>query len=103
MPGESAVPEMVRVFQCPNCKEYINTSMTECKFCGAPVDHNSAEVEGVIQSQTGNACNDASYLKIVARVTVTIYLLSWVPLVGGFFGIAFLVMMIVVPIMGIRW
>jgi len=102
MPGEAIAQEKVRVFQCQSCKEYINTSMTECKFCGAAVDYNVAQVEGAVQSQTGNACSDASYLKIMSRVTVTVYLLSWLP-IAGWLGIAFLVLMIIIPIMGIRW
>ena len=27
-----------RTFPCPSCKEIINDSMTQCRFCGAPVD-----------------------------------------------------------------
>ena len=28
----------VGVFRCPNCQEFINTSLTECSFCHSPVD-----------------------------------------------------------------
>jgi len=103
MAGEATAAAEVRIFQCPNCKEYINTSMTQCRFCNAAVDYNTAMVGSVVTDQTNSACNDASYLKIVARVTATVYLLSWVPFAGGWFGVAFLIMMVVVPIMGIRW
>jgi predicted RNA-binding Zn-ribbon protein involved in translation (DUF1610 family) len=32
-----------RVFQCPKCGEYINTHMTECRFCHAPVNAQEAQ------------------------------------------------------------
>jgi hypothetical protein len=28
----------VKVYTCPNCKETINTSMTQCSFCSAALD-----------------------------------------------------------------
>lgn|GEM_PF-2200603 len=30
--------EKLRVFPCPNCKEYINNQMTECSFCHFKID-----------------------------------------------------------------
>jgi hypothetical protein len=30
--------EKLRVFRCPNCKEYINNRMTECSFCHITID-----------------------------------------------------------------
>ena len=27
-----------RTFRCPNCKEMINDSMTQCRYCSVPVD-----------------------------------------------------------------
>jgi hypothetical protein len=32
-----------RVFQCPKCGEYINTHMTECRFCHAPINTQEAQ------------------------------------------------------------
>ena len=99
---ENAV-DQPRIFQCPNCKEFINTSMAECRFCHVPVDHNFASVAAETQDKTNAACNDASFLKTVARVTVIVYLTSWIPFIGWFGSIAFLILMIAVPIMEIRW
>ena len=33
-----------RTFACPNCKEIINDSMTQCRFCSVPVDPNVAQL-----------------------------------------------------------
>ena len=56
------------VFPCASCGEFINTSMSECKFCGTTVDALASAQAAEIQTQVGNACSDASYLKISARV-----------------------------------
>jgi len=53
-----------RVFQCPNCQEDINTSMSQCRFCGLTIDYDKAQAAAEIQAKTNQACSDASYLKI---------------------------------------
>jgi hypothetical protein len=35
---KDATGQPIEIFRCPACKEYINTSMTKCRFCHAPVD-----------------------------------------------------------------
>ena len=32
-----------RIFQCPNCKEYISTDATTCRFCKTPIDIQTAQ------------------------------------------------------------
>ncbi len=46
LPEKSAAMDMdnIRVFQCPKCKEYVNTSMSECRFCHAPIDSHTAKL-----------------------------------------------------------
>jgi uncharacterized membrane protein YvbJ len=34
----------IRVFQCPNCHEFIATDAKSCRFCFIPIDTQSAEV-----------------------------------------------------------
>ena len=41
--GNPGAMGKARVFQCPKCGEYINTHMTECRFCHAPVDVQQAQ------------------------------------------------------------
>lgn len=33
----------VRVFQCPNCKEFISTEAKSCRFCSTPIDVQTAQ------------------------------------------------------------
>jgi hypothetical protein len=49
----------VRVFQRPACKEYINTSMTECRFCGSPVDYEAALAGATLKEKIDQACDQA--------------------------------------------
>jgi hypothetical protein len=43
MTGSSPALSKPRVFQCPKCGEYINTNMTECRFCHAPINAQEAQ------------------------------------------------------------
>ncbi len=63
---DTLMPETTRVFQCASCGEYINTSMSACKFCGNLVDGKRAEQAAELQAAIGNACSDASFLRITA-------------------------------------
>jgi|KBSSwiStaDraftv2_1062776.scaffolds.fasta_scaffold49716_5 amino acid permease len=33
-----------KVFQCPNCKEFIASDATSCRFCSAPIDTQTAQL-----------------------------------------------------------
>lgn len=55
-----------RTFPCPNCKEIINDSMTERRFCSTPVDRGVASLIADRQAKTNQACSDASFLKTAA-------------------------------------
>jgi hypothetical protein len=93
----------VRVFQCPNCKETINTSAQQCPFCSTPIDLGAADAAAEALSKVNQACSDASYLRIMAGAMLPFFGLSFVPFLGviGNWGLAFLVF--AVPVMAIRW
>ena len=93
----------VKVFSCPNCKETINTSMQQCPFCSAPIDHASAEAAAADTSRISQACSDASYLKIMAWILVPFFFTIFVPFLGllGAGGLWFL--RFAIPFMSVRW
>lgn len=91
-----------QTFQCPNCREFINASMGNCSFCGAAINYETALAAADIQAKVGQACSDASYLKITARALVVFYLLSWIPFLP-LVGWGALILMIAVPVMLVRW
>ncbi len=56
-----------QVFQCQNCREFINTSMTHCSYCGVAINAEAATAAADIQANVAKACSDANFLKIMAR------------------------------------
>ncbi len=95
--------DKTRVFKCSSCGEYINTSMSACKFCGNQVNLETAEQAADVQDAIGNACSEANYLKVTARAIPVAYAVSFIPLIGGAVGWGFLILLIVTPSMFLRW
>jgi len=81
----------------------INTSMSQCRFCGQPLDSATAQAAADLQERVSKACNDASYLKITARAMPVFYLISFIPVVGVFAGWGFLFLIVAVPVMALLW
>jgi hypothetical protein len=92
-----------RIFQCPTCKETINTSVTQCPYCSVAIDPRAADGAADLMGKVNQACSDASYLRIMAGTMVVFFFLSFLPLVGfvATFGHWFL--LLAVPTMTIRW
>ena len=55
--------EDLDVFECPNCKETIDTSADVCRFCGAKVNHEDAHKAAHLLARVDQACSDASVLQ----------------------------------------
>lgn len=89
-----------RIFPCPNCSEMIYSDAPTCRFCGTPVDRQSAEAASDVQKQVNNAVNLAKWIRNTAGA-------MWVLLgLGLIFGVAFLgaiVCMFVIPWSLIYW
>lgn len=58
-----APSEDLDVFECPNCKQTIDTSADVCRFCGAKVDHEAAQTAAHLLAKVDQACSDASILR----------------------------------------
>jgi len=81
----------IRVFRCPNCHEFINTTMKQCRFCGAEVDPVAAEAAATFQSKLNAICNDSSFARILAGTMWVMFFVSFIPLCGiVIFGAYFL-------------
>ncbi len=92
----------VRTFPCPNCKEIVNDTMDQCRFCSAPIDPKVAGVAAELQGKVNQACNDGSYVK-TAAVTMFVFLgLSLVPFMPFVYW-GFLFTFFAVIVMIIRW
>jgi hypothetical protein len=83
--------EGIRVFRCPNCNEFINTSLPQCRFCGAAVDPAAADAAATVQSKLNAVCNDSSYARILAGTMWVMFFVSLIPFCGiVIFGAYFL-------------
>jgi hypothetical protein len=99
----SLASEGIRVYDCPNCRQTINTSMTQCPYCSAVVDAQAAEAAAELTTRVSQACNDASYVRILAGSLVAFFLLALVPFMGVVGIAGYYVLLVLVPILAIRW
>ena len=91
-----------RTFRCPNCKEMINDSMTQCRYCSVPVDPGVAQLIADRQEKANQAYSDASFLR-TAVVAMYVFLgVSLIPLLG-FAVWGFFITFVVVIVLLIRW
>lgn len=61
------------VFECPNCKQTIDTSSDVCRFCGAKVNHEAAQKAAHLLARVDQACSDASYLQSTGAIALILF------------------------------
>ena len=91
------------IFECTNCRQTIDSSALQCRFCSAPVDPAAAEEAAEKMSRVNQACSDASFLR-TAAISMLVFLgVMFIPFMGllGICGYYFLVF--AVPFLAIRW
>src|ERR1700729_2422278 len=66
--------EDLNIFECPKCKQTIDTSADVCRFCGAKVDHESAQKAAHLLARVDQACSDASVLRNTAVIAFLLVL-----------------------------
>jgi hypothetical protein len=91
------------IFECPNCKQTIDASSTQCRFCSAAIDPVAAEAAAEKMSKVNQACSDASFLRTMA-ISIFVFLglifvpfLTWLGMLGSYF------LALAVPFMSVRW
>ena len=91
------------IFECPTCKQTIDVSALQCRFCAAPIEPEAAEAAAEKMSKVNQACSDASFLRTMAISLLVFLGIMFVPFMGllGVSGYYFL--LFAVPIMAIRW
>jgi hypothetical protein len=98
-----SVFDPVRLLECPNCKETIDASSEHCRFCQAAIDPVAAQAAADVMAKVNQACSDASFVKTTAWAILVAFAFRFVPFVAGLGNLAFLVLLIAVPAMSIRW
>jgi len=91
------------IFECPACKQTIDASSTQCRFCSAPVDPEAAQAAAEKMAKLNQACSDASYLRTAAISIFVFFGVMFIPFMGllGLAGYYFL--LVAVPVLAIRW
>ena len=93
----------IHVFECPGCRQTINTSLSQCPYCSAQIDRQSAEAAAALTTKVSQACNDASYVRILAGSLVAFWLLALVPFMGLVSMGGYYFLLVFVPFIAIRW
>ncbi len=93
----------VSTFPCPNCHEFINSSMTTCKYCSAAIDLQAAITAVELQDKINRACNDASLVRNLAGAMWVFFFVRLIPIIGYVANIAMIVLFLLVPVRLIMW
>jgi len=95
--------ENAGIIECPNCKQTIDVTASQCRFCSAPIDPAAALVAAEKMARVNLACSDASFLR-TAAISLLVFLgIMFIPFMGllGICGYYFLAL--AVPFLSIRW
>jgi hypothetical protein len=91
------------IFECPACKETIDSNAETCRFCGVKVDHEAARTAAAVLAKVNQACSDASYMKSTALTLPVFYGLRFVPFIALLGGIGFWGLLFALPIWALIW
>ena len=93
----------LKVFQCPNCKQFINNTATVCKHCSLELDPEL--ITGLVagQERVDAAYNSASKLRILAGAMWAFFFFSLIPFIGYVASWVFYVIVVLMPILMIIW
>jgi hypothetical protein len=91
------------IFECPNCKETIDSTAETCRFCGAKVDHEAARKAAAVMAKVNQACSDASYMRSTALTLPVFFGLRFVPFIALLGGIGFWGLLFALPIWALIW
>lgn len=89
--------------QCHNCLEFINASLTNCRYCGTVVGVENPPVEGNAKSKVADASRDGYLLTIMARALAVCFIALTFSIFSKLALAGFLILLAAVPMMLIRW
>jgi hypothetical protein len=91
------------IFECPQCKETIDSSADTCRFCGAMVDHAAAQKAADVLSRVNQAISDAKYMRTCSLGLPVVFALRFVPFFAWSGGIGYLGLSLLVPVWALLW
>ena len=93
----------VSTFPCPNCREFISSSMTTCKYCSVAIDPQVASTAVELQDKVNGACNDASLVRNLAGSMWVFFFARLIPIIGYVAAIGLIILFLVIPVRLIMW
>jgi hypothetical protein len=93
----------IRTYPCPSCGEIINTGLTACPYCSAPIDEEAALRAADDREKYQKAFADANSLIITARSFLLAFAASFLPFLGTLGTVGVLLLLVWVPAGLIRW
>jgi hypothetical protein len=93
----------VSTFPCPSCHEFINDSMTKCKYCSVPIDPEAASAAVELQDKVNRACNDASLVRNLAGAMWVFFLVRFIPIIGYLALVGMILLFLLIPVRLIMW
>jgi uncharacterized membrane protein YvbJ len=76
-----------RIFQCPNCKEYISTDATTCRFCATPIDAQTAQAAADAQALENKRYRKKQYARHM-WIGAGVFVLGLVITIGSYVAAA---------------
>ncbi len=99
----TAAKENLGIFECPVCKQTIDASAAQCRFCSSPVDPVVAQVAAERMARINQACSDASFLR-TAAISVLVFIgVMFIPFMGLLGIVGYYFLLVAVPFLAIRW
>jgi hypothetical protein len=93
----------IRTYPCPSCGEIINTGLTACPYCSAPIDEGAALRAADDREKYQKAFADANSLVITARSFLLAFGARFLPFFGTLATVGALLLLVWVPAGLIRW
>lgn len=92
-----------KIFECPNCKQTIDTTSTQCRFCSTSIDPAIAEAAAAKMARINRACSDASYLKIAGLCAPAFLVILLIPFMTFMGELGLIFLEFAIPIWIILW
>lgn len=93
----------IRTYPCPSCREIINTGVTACPYCSAPIDEEAALRAADDREKYQKAFADANSLVITARSFPLAFVARFLPFLGLVATVGALFLLVLIPAGLIRW
>ncbi|MBP6820296.1 MAG: hypothetical protein KA368_02070 [Acidobacteria bacterium] len=101
--AEDSLSNQEQTVQCQNCLEFINASLTNCRYCGAVVSLENPPAEGNAKTKVADASRDGYLLTIMARALAVCFIALTFSILSKLALAVFLILLVAVPLMLVRW